>query len=147
MAHGVAQLHAALVTALTGLSTTGAHVFDDETTAIADASLPALRVLDDGRETVDYITQSPPRKQERAVEFRVIGLAKAANAKATLNAIAAEVEAALYANRTLGGLARDARIVGIDKSYSDAAEVRVGSSEISIVVDWVAAEGSPATPL
>lgn len=146
MAHGVAQIHAALVAALTGLATTGANVFDDELTAIPEASLPALRVLDDGREAIEYATQKPPRTQERSVEFTARALVKAANAKGTLNAILAEVEAAAYANRTLGGLARDLRISGVDKSYSDEADTRVGSADIGIVVDWVAVEGSPQTP-
>lgn len=146
MAHGVAQIHAALVTALTGLTTTGAHVFDDETTVIADASLPALRVLDDGEETLDYLTQRPPRSIQRQVTFTVIALAKVANAKGTLNTIAAEVEAAVYGARTLSGLARDMRVERIDKTYSDDIETRVGESRITVAVDWVAVEGSPQTP-
>lgn len=146
MAHGTAQIHAALVAALTGLATTGAHVFDDETTAIPDASLPALRVLDDGEESIDYATQRPPRTQQRSVTFSVLVLAKAANAKSTLNTSIAEIEAATYTNRTLGGIARDLRVERIEKNYSDGAETRVGEARITVAVDWVAVEGSPQTP-
>lgn len=145
MAHGLAQIHAALVAALTGLTTTGAHIFDDETTPIPDTSLPALRILDEGEPEIEYATQKPPRTLIRSARFTVRGLAKAADAKATLNAILADVEVALYNNRTLGGKARDMRFTGSPKIYSDELETRVGEVEIPIVVDWVSVEGSPQT--
>lgn len=146
MAHGVAQLHGALVTALTGLTTTGANIFDDEITTIPEANLPALRVLDNGRESIDNATMSLPRTQLRSVEFTVRALAKAADAKGVLNTIAAEVETALYANRTLGGKARDLRVTSIDKTYSDESDQRVGAFDMVVVVDWVALEGVPQIP-
>lgn len=146
MAHGDTQIHAALVTALTGLATTGANVFDDETTPIAEASLPALRVLDDGVGRIEYATQKPPRTLLRTQGYTVRALCKTANAKAKLNTILAEVEAALYANRTLGGIARDVRIEEYDKSYSDELETRAGELPITVLVDWVCVEGSPQTP-
>jgi hypothetical protein len=147
MAHGVAQIHAALVTALTGLTTTGARVYDDESTVIAEANLPALRVLDDGNESIEYATQRPPRTLLRTVPFTVFIKCKAANAKATLNTSLAEIEAALYANRTLGGLARDVRLEEVDKNTSDDLETRVGEAVLRVVVEWHCLEGSPQTPL
>jgi|GEM_PF-6380798 len=147
MTHGVAQIHAALVAALTGLPTTGGNVFDDESTAIPESKLPALRVLDDGNESIDYATNSPPRTQARRVEFSVRVLAKSANAKAVLNAALNEIEVASYTNRTLGGLARDLRIESVDKNYSDDTDKRVGEAVLRIVVDWVCREGSPETCL
>ncbi len=146
MAHGVAQIHAALVTALTGLVTTGTNVFDDETTAIPEARQPALRVLDDGEETLEYLTQRPPRTVARTVNFSIKALAKAANAKGTINTVLGEIEAAVYANRTLSGLARDMRVERVDKNYSDDADQRTGEALITIAVDWVCVEGSPQTP-
>ena len=146
MPHGDAQIHAALVTALTGLATTGANVFDDETTPIPEASLPALRVLDDGVGQIEYATQKAPRTLLRTQGYTVRALVKAANAKASINTILGEVEAAVYANRTLGGIARDMRVDGYDKSYSDDLETRVGEVAITINVDWHCVEGSPQTP-
>ncbi len=147
MAHGDAQIHAALVAALTGLTTTGANVFDDETTPIPEASLPALRVLDDGVCQIEYATQRVPRTLLRTQGYTVRALCKVANAKGKLNTILAEVEAAIYANRTLGGIARDMRVEGYDKSFSDELETRAGEAAITIVVDWSCLEGSPQTPL
>lgn len=147
MAHGDAQIHAALVTALTGLATTGANVFDDETTPIPEASLPALRVLDDGVGQIEYVTQRAPRTMARTQGYTVRALCKTANAKATLNTILAEVEAAVYVNRTLGGIARDMRVETYDKNFSDELEKRTGETAITINVDWSCLEGSPQTPL
>lgn len=147
MAHGDAQIHAALVTALTGLTTTGANVFDDETTPIPEASLPALRVLDDGVGQIEYATQRVPRTLLRTQGYTVRALCKIANAKSKVNTILAEVEAAVYANRTLGGIARDMRIEQVDKNFSDELDTRVGEAAITINVDWSCVEGSPQTPL
>ena len=147
MAHGDTQIHAALVTALTGLTTTGSRVFDDETTPIPDTSLPALRVLDDGVGRIEYATQKAPRTLLRTQGYTVRALVKAANAKGSINTILAEIEAAVYANRTLGGIARDVRVEEVDKNYSDELEARIGEAAITINVDWVCTEGSPQTPL
>lgn len=147
MAHGVAQIHAALVTALTGLTTTGTRVFDDDVAPIPESSLPALRVLDDGAEEIEYLTQRPPRTLARRVTFTTQILAKAADAKATLNTSLQEIEAAVYANRTLGGLARDMRVGPVDKSYSDEIDKRTGRADLVITVEWQCLEGSPQTPI
>lgn len=146
MAHGDSQIHAALVAALTGLTTTGANVFDDETTPIPEASLPALRVLDDGVGRIEYATLRAPRTLLRTQSYTVVALCKTANAKAKLNTILAEVEVAVYTNRTLGGIARDMRVETYDKKFSDELETRVGEAPITINVDWVCIEGSPQTP-
>lgn len=146
MAHGAAQIHAALVTALTGLTTTSTRVYDDETTAINVDAGAALRVLDDGEEQIEYVTQKPPRTLYRHITYSVHILCKAANAKSTLNTSLAEVEAVLYTNRTLGGIARDVRPERIDKSYSDELDKRVGQAVITVAVDWVSVEGTPNTP-
>ncbi|MEY2653824.1 MAG: hypothetical protein RLZZ524_852, partial [Pseudomonadota bacterium] len=70
----------------------------------------------------------------------------AANAKSTLNTSLAEIEAAVYSNRTLSGLARDLRVEEVDKNYSDAMETRTGEAVVRIVADWACVEGSPQTP-
>jgi len=147
MSHGITQIHGALVTALTGLASTGAHVYDDELTPIPEANLPALRVLDDGREDIVYQTQRPPRTLLRSVDFTVRIACKAADAKTVLNTSLAEIEAALYANRTLGGKARDVRVESVDKNFSDDLDRRAGNADVTVRVEWIAAEGSPQSPL
>ncbi len=67
--------------------------------------------------------------------------------KGTLNTILGEVEAAIYANRTLGGIARDMRVEQVDKNFSDELETRTGEAVITVNVDWSCLEGSPQTPL
>lgn len=146
MSHGAAQIHAALVLALTGLSTTGGNVFADEVSAIPESRLPALRVLDDGGEEIDYATTSRPRTLLRRISFSVRVLAKASIARVELNSALSDIESALYAN-SLGGLVRDLRIESVTKQYSDDADQRVGSADIRVVADWVSLEGSPETCL
>ena len=94
------QIRAAAVAALTGLTTTGTRVDEDELSvkAITQPRL-VVKVETDGVET------GMQALQQRVIKITVTGYAKdAAGVAATLGAIQYEVEVAMHAAGALGGL-------------------------------------------
>ncbi len=147
MSHGRTQIRVALAAALTGLTTTGSRVFVNRIHPVTDAELPCLVISTDS-EQVQHATVRAPRAQDRQITATVRVLARAtASLDTTLDTSLSEIETAILANRTLGGLARDSRIDRIEVNLDDGAEKPTGQGTVSILIDWVAAEGSPDTPL
>ena len=117
----VETIMAAVATALTGLATTGARVQRLKVWPLD--TLPALSiyqgasvVLEDDEEVLDSIM--------RRLEFRVVATVRGTGVlETTLNQIAAEVYAALTADRTLGlAYVFDQRLVGDDVPEVEAEQ-------------------------
>ena len=106
------QIREAVATLVTGLTTTGANVFQMRTRPLTDANLPALMITTNDEQVVNNITVGFPNRQERTLTVSVVALVKAAasaNPDDTVDTIIKEVEAALGASTstyTLSGLAR-----------------------------------------
>ncbi len=64
-----------------------------------------------------------------------------------LDALAVQVEQALYADETLGGLAQGIRLAGQDAARDGAGQLIVGAVVMSYTVQYLAAEGDPETAL
>lgn len=118
------QIRDALVTAVTGLTTTGARVYKGRAYAVESQDLPCLLVYTGG-ETVSNRSLPTPRLQDREVEFVVEALATAVDSSLddSLDLICKEVEVALADNSFSGkskgtGLKRvgAAEIVGGDSA-------------------------------
>lgn len=100
------QIRDAFVTQVTGLTTTGARVFPSRIRNLAVADLPALRVYAEQENIEDESIVDVPFQQRRSITIRVEAVAKATDAlDDTLDLICKEVEIAIAANTTLGGLA------------------------------------------
>lgn len=101
-AHARTQIRDALVTRVTGLTTTGANVFANRYFMFDDATLPGLRVYASSESVQgEYIGG----RQNRRVEFTVEAVAKAnSDLEDTLDQIALEIEVAIATEQTLGGL-------------------------------------------
>lgn len=96
------QLRDAVVTALTGLATTGANAFGARVYPLQDDELPALRIFTASEDALAS-TIHVPALIERAVHLVVEGVAKAtADLDDTLDAIGLEVETALAPGMVLG---------------------------------------------
>lgn len=101
--HVSLQLSDAVVSAVTGLATTGARVFPSRVYALQDADLPGLRVYP-GDESNTARSIGVPVTNLRMVQVVIDGVAKAnANLDRTLRAMQKEVEIALGAGLTVGG--------------------------------------------
>lgn len=104
------QIREAFAAQVTGLVTSGARVFQSRLRNIAAEDLPGLRIYTEN-ETIDdnagTTYQSNPDLQHRTITLRCEALAKAnANLDDTLDLMCKEVEIAIAANPTLGGLAK-----------------------------------------
>lgn len=108
MTHARTQIRTAAAAALTGLATTGAKVFKSRFRPTDDDELPCMLVYFDDERGIEKTTTGNPGRLSRPGELVVKGLAKKSDAlDDELDQIAAEVEVAIAANVTLGGLVRE----------------------------------------
>lgn len=147
MSHGRTQIRAALAGILTGLELTADRVFINRVYTVTDAELPCLIINTDSEQIV-AATLKPPRIQERQLAVTVRVLARATVLlDETLDAILAEIETVIAANRTLNCTASDCRVDHIDISFYDGAEQPTGQALVTLLIDWIATEGEPAAIL
>ena len=136
MAHVRQQIRDQIVTALTGLTTTGSNVFRSRIFPLEQTNLPALCIFTKSEATeFDTITlaRSVNRVLEVAVEAYVIGTANYDN---SLDTIAVEVEEAIAADVTLNNLAKDAQVVAFEADYSGDGEQPVAVGRFTISVQY-----------
>lgn len=120
MAHARQQIRAAFATAVTGLTTTGTRVHTWRAYELAEDGLPALLV---STPTEDIDRQAQGTKAYRNMTIECTAVVRAAStAYNTADTIAAEVEAAILADETLGGLARFCRLTGTASEIDDEAQ-------------------------
>jgi len=135
------QVVNAVVTALTGLSTTGAEVANRRT--YPQGTTPALNVYWSG-DVPDYEQGKLGSVPLHGLEVHVEGITKV-GAETQANTIAEEVETALYADQTLGGIA-----VGIEIGEAVIEDDGEGETEVLVIdisyqIFYRAAEGVPGT--
>lgn len=141
MAHVRQQVIAAVVTALTGLTTTTTNVSNRRT--YPQGTTPALNVYWSTDET-DYEQGKTICTPMRRLEVHVEGFTKGEN-ESQANTIAEEVETAMYTDQTFGGLA-----LGTEIGTSEILVEGDGESQV-LVVDMVfnifyrVQEGVPGT--
>ncbi len=140
------QIRMAAAAALTGLGTTGAHVYPSRTEDLEDANLPALRVYTRNEEVVGKTAGNNPI-YDRLLELLVEGVVKAdAALDDTMDQIAKEVEQALAANQGIGG----AKFVFLSHTEIDMeseGERDRGLIMMTFNVNYHAAAGSPDVAL
>ncbi len=141
MAHARRQIREAVATALTGLTTTGSRVFQSRMRE--QESLPCLLVVTD----TENVDASVGTIQQRDLDILVTGLALgASNVDDTLDAIAEEVETAVQAGGTLGGLVSVAPVLtGIRTQFDDSLQQPVGEIELAFRCTYFTHAGAPGT--
>lgn len=136
------QIRGALVTKLTGLTTTGARVYANRLQPLTDTELPALRIyLDDEQSEVG--TVHSPYLQERALNCSVEGCAKAASGlDDTLDLISKEVEIALSSGITIGSRTLPVFYAGM--RYDDEPlDKPVGIKRMQFSIPYTAMSNAP----
>lgn len=145
MSHARAQIRAALVTRITGLATTGARVYAHRYHVFSEADLPGLRVYAAGEDKLDEYAGG---RQQRRVVFVIEACARALSAiEDSVDQIALEVETAIAADQTLGGLVGGGvRYDGIDEFREEhAGEKPVGVWPLRFVGDYNTDAKTPQT--
>lgn len=138
MAHLRKQIRDNVVTALTGLTTTGTNVFQSRVYSNENAKLPLLNIYT-LNETAERITMGENPKYQRNLELVVEGYAKAtSNLDNTLDTIGLEVEEALAADLTRGGLAKDTLLQSVEIEMLGDGEQPIGMIRLILEIIYVA---------
>jgi hypothetical protein len=149
MPHVAESIVLAVKTELTGLTTSGANVFDSRVYDLQDAELPAL-LIEQGDEEVEQTNVQGDL--ERTLTITVAATVKqAAGYRSTLNKMRAEVEAALDAGmapgQPLAGLCQDLVLAGTTMEASGEGEKPAAKAVMTFVATYTTARGYPETPL
>lgn len=140
MAHKRKLIRDNIVTALTGLTTTGSRVYASRVYPLDAGKIPGLCVYSKS-ESSEYLTISSDRTIRKTASFAIEAYAKATdNTDDVLDQICLEVETALAADRTRGGYARDTRVLAFESKFSGGGEQPVAVAEITVEVMYIATE-------
>lgn len=130
-----------VISALTGLSTTGANVFQSRVYPIAENKLPGLCIYT-STDDAEYATLTPPRTLDRLLTITVEAYVKANTGyDNTLDQIEDEIRTALYADLTRGGNAQDTRIVAFSSQFNDEGDQPIAYGELTVEVHYTQQEG------
>lgn len=147
MAHVRKQIRDNVVTAVTGLTTTGSRVYRSRVYPVDTVNLPGLLIYTTA-EASEIDSLASPRGLERSLDLAVEGVAQAtANLDNTLDQIAAEVETALAADTTRGGLAKDTYLASTEIQLSDEGDKPVGAVRMIFRVVYRTRETAPETAI
>jgi hypothetical protein len=143
MSHARKAIRDNIVSVLTGLSTTGARVYQSRVYPLDKSKLPGLCIYTKSEQSAVQ-TMGPNRTVQRvlsvSVEAYVRGVTGYDN---SLDDICKEVEVALLADRTRAGLAKDTQITGFSADYSGEGEQPVATGVISVDVTYHTKEFTP----
>lgn len=145
MAHVRKQIRDAIVTAVTGLTTTGSNVFRSRLYPLESSKLPGLCIFTRS-EAVEFDTLTMSRSINRVLDVIIEGYVSAtANYDNTLDQIAVEVEEALAADVTLGGLAKDLQVTAFEADFSADGDQPVAVGRFTVTVQYRTAENDVET--
>jgi len=145
MSHVRQQIRDDIVTTLTGLTTTGSNVFRSRIFPLEETNLPALCIYTKS-ETSEYDTIGLPRSVNRILDVAVEAYVKGvSNYDNTLDTIAVEVEEAIAADVTLGGVAKDAQITAFEADFAGDGEQPVAVGRFTVTVEYRTVENDVET--
>ncbi len=136
------QIRTAIVTALSGLTTTSTRVYANRLQPLPDSLQPTLLITLD-EETAVLLTMHPNPIYERELRLTVSAVAKATSGlDDTLDQISKEVEGVLAAGITISGRLLDFTYTGM--SFDDEqSDKPVGIKRMSFTLSYTAAANAP----
>ena len=147
MAHVRQSIRDNVVTAATGLSTTGSNVFRTPVYPLETGNLPGLCVYT-SVEDIEVDTMSGTRGLDRNLDVVIEAFVRAAaNYDTTLDMICAEIEAAISSDVTRGGYAKDTVLARTEFEYSDEGDRPIGMARLTYSVQYRTAINLATTAL
>lgn len=144
MSHVRQQIREAAATAVTGLTTSGARVFQSRTRPIADGSLPCLLVNTDD-ETVEVLTVDG-LVLDRRLTLSISAYAKATSSlDDTLDTMIAEVETVL-GNTTLSGKVKSLALQSV-RIEMEQGEKPAGRAVMQFEANYMTVANAPSTAI
>lgn len=140
--HAHTQIVSAVVTALTGLTTSGARVFANRRYAMDTAQLPGLRISAD-QDSVTPETVHTPHVQQHQLDLVVECCAQAnASLDTTCNQMQKEVEIALASGISVGGKTLFPVLTG--SRYDDEpANTPAGVKRVEFAIEYFTLNNAP----
>ena len=130
-------------TTLTGLTTTGSNVYESRVYTLQENTLPSL-VIYTKSETSEPIVIGTDRLMSRELLVLVEAYCKAtSNFDDTIDTISKEVEEAIAADRTLGGLAKDTYLESTEIEFNAEGEQPVGFATLTFLTNYYVQETNP----
>lgn len=146
--HVRTQIRDKVVDLLDNLTTTGTRCYAARPRTRPLRTLPALIVYTNGEEINITAGQRGSRRLERPLDLVVEGyVAETSDPDKTLDKINAEVEVAMAADPTLGGLAKDLYIQRLDKEQEDDAEKPTWVIRMNFYCEYHTRETAPTAAL
>lgn len=131
-----------IIDTVTGLTTTAARVYQSRVYPMDASKLPGLCVYTKD-ESSTTLTMGPNRTISRTLSIVIESYVKALTGyDDDLDAIALEVENALTADRTRGGLAKDTQVRSFQAEFSGQGEQPVAVGIITVDVVYHTKEAS-----
>tara|TARA_Y100000593_G_scaffold52446_1_gene98479 strand:- start:24 stop:467 length:444 start_codon:yes stop_codon:yes gene_type:complete len=125
-----------IVTAVTGLSTTGSNVYRTRIYPLENGNLPGLCVYSSTEDTaVDNMTGT--RSLDRRCDYIIEAFVRAtSNYDNTLDTICGEIEAGISADVTRGGNAKDTVLTRSEFEYSDEGDRPMAMARLTYSVQY-----------
>ena len=140
MAHVRQSIRDNVVTAVTGLSTTGSNVFRSRVYPLGTNKLSALCVYNNS-EVVEYNRLDRVRDVDRTVDIVIEAYVRAvSNYDTSLDTICAEIEAGMASDVTRGGFAQDCKLTQTEFDFSDDADRPIATARLTYSIDYRTAE-------
>lgn len=144
------QIRSAIITQVTGLTTTGINVFEHRVYPLAEDDLPAIVVstTSEGSSMATIGGMGTVASLQRNLAISVEGYVKATSDVAqTLDTIAEEIEVALGDDETLGGLVESIELSGTTIEITAEGDQPVGVVKMDYDVVYRTTTGNPSTAL
>ncbi|MDC3382353.1 hypothetical protein OAV94_01000 [Candidatus Pelagibacter sp.] len=137
------QIREKFGTLLTGLTTTSSNVYQSRVYPLENANLPALIIYTKAEES-EPIVIGTDRVMSRLLSVVVEGYTKAtSNFDDTIDTISKEVEAAIAADRTLDGLAKDTYLESTEIEFNAEGEKPLGYVSLTFLTNYYVKEKAP----
>jgi len=141
--HMRSQIRAAMVSTVTGLTTTGTNVFRSKVYNLDPTQLPCL-VVNTNQDVVLDVVMHPPRTQKRELAISVQAVAGASTGiDNVIDKIAEEVEIAVAGNLSLNGTATGLTLHATDISYQSEGDRPYGIAELTYLCRYAVLENEP----
>ena len=147
MPHVRQSLRERIASNVTGLTTTGANVFQSRVYTLEPDDLPCLLVYSTS-ETSERATMATTDSLNRDLTVMVEGYARtASNLDDTLDTISAEVETAVASDPTCNALALDTVLQSTEIEYDAEGDQPIGSVRLAFGVHYQTKTTVPTTAL
>lgn len=137
------QIRNAVAAKLAGLPTTGDRVYIGRTRPLTKNYEPSLLIYTPGETSRRAAAGSPPILERPAIVVIEGRVSMAGVPDDMLDQIAAEVEAAMTSDLSLGGLAYNLQFQATDVDTKSEGERQLGGIRLAYLVTYRTAEGRP----